>query len=381
MAVSREDRQRWRRSHARRLVPFVVALAGCANPPPYRLGIVLGTEGVAGATLALAAVNAGGGVHGRPIELRNLGQSSNSSALPALQVAESLAVDPRVLAVIGHANSSASLSASQVYNARHVVQLAPTTTSPFYSNAGPYSFRLVGSDERQARFLADAVARAAAPRRVALAYVNDDYGRALRRLLVAELARRDVAVALETSYREDEVDGAADLARTIAATRPTILVWLGRASYFAELAAPLRRSLPEATVLASDGFGGTFVESDTLGRFDGIRYVRLVDVKRPDRRLQAVRARFRSAGMGDLSDQAALAYDAVMLLAEAIRGAGADREDIRSWLIGLGRDRAPFPGITGPIAFTPTGDRESEYVLVTAGRASAARAAAGATRR
>ncbi len=345
----------------------LAAIASCESSNTYRLGIVASTDGERGAALAVADINAAGGVNGHPIELRSVGGNSNSSAAIALQVAETLAADARVLAVIGHPNSSASLAASQVYNARHVVQLAPTSTTPLYSNAGPYSFRLVGSDVFQAAFLADAVAKGARSS-VAVVYVNDDYGRSLSRSLTQALAVRNVTNVRAYPYAEQDSAGQRELLASLAEQHPTTLAWLGRVHYFELMADSLHRRLPGVDIIASDGFGSGVVDDDTTGRFTGIRHVRLTDVTRNDSALQEVRRRFRAARTGDLSDEAALTYDAVRLLADAIRQAGPDRNAIREWLSQTGRGRPPYNGITGPISFTASGDRVAHYVLVTAGR-------------
>lgn len=361
--------QRWSGDGRRARAAFVVlaVLTACREARPYKVGVVLGREGEEGARLALEQVNAAGGVRGRKLEALNLSGAWNASAQVALQVAESLASDPRVMAVIGHANSSASLAASQVYNERHVVQIAPTTTAPLFSQAGPYSFRLVASDEYQARFLADqALTRPGL--RIAVLYVNDDYGRALHSLLVATLAERSVRPVYEGAYVEDDTaNGAPVLLGSLAAAHPTTLLWLGRADEFVRIAGQLRAALPHLDVLASDGFGGVTVEGASAGLLDGVKYVRLVDIERPDTALQRVRTEYRKLGHGDLPDQTALAYDAVLLVAQALRDVGPDRDAVRDWLAQLGRGRSAFPGITGPLAFPRQGDREPRYVLVTAG--------------
>lgn len=352
---------------ARSAFVALALLAACRDARPYAVGVVLGFEGEQGARLALEHVNAAGGVRGHRLEARSLSGAWNASAQVALRVADSLSSDPHVVAVIGHANSSASLAASQVYNERHVVQIAPTTTAPLFSQAGPYSFRLVASDEYQARFLADQALDSAVAR-MAVLYVNDDYGRALHTMLIAALAERAVRPVYEGAYVEgDSANGAAELIGPLAAARPTMLVWLGRAAEFLRIVGPLRAALPGVRVLASDGFGGVTVEGDSSGAFAGVRYVRLVDIERPDSALQRVRTQYRKLGHGDLPDQTALAYDAVLLVAQAMRDVGPDREAIRDWLARLGRGHTAFPGITGPIAFPRQNDGVPRYVLVTAG--------------
>jgi branched-chain amino acid transport system substrate-binding protein len=349
----------WHR--VRPLVAAAILLCACERSQELRIGVVLGVEGVKAAQLAVDDLNAAGGA---PISLRSLSGAYGSSAQIALQGAESLAADPHVLAVVGHTNSSASLSASQVYNARHVVQLAPTSTAPLYSQAGPYSFRMVGSDANQARFLV-AQLPAAQAQRVALVYANDDYGRSLRQLTVEELAKRGVQPVFQGAYAEGETDGA-DIARAIAAAHPTILVWLGRFPFYAKARPALLTALPTLEVLASDGFGGSPL-GERSGTLEEVRYVRLVNVDTASAPLRALARRYAATGgVTTLSDQAVLTYDAVMLLGTGLRAVGADREAIRRWLDELGRKRPPYGGVTGPIRFTPEGDRDPTYTLVRA---------------
>ena len=58
---------------------------------------------------------------------------------------------------------------------------------------------------------------------------------------------------------------------------------------------------------------------------------------------------------------AALAYDSMMLLADAIERAGStDSEAIRTALAAT----ADFPGLTGSITFTPSGDAVKGYRML-----------------
>ncbi len=108
-------------------------------------------------------------------------EETSNRAAPALEVAGRIVATPRAVAVVGHTNSAASLVTAQLYNEAEVVQMAPTTTAVAYSEAGPFSFRLVPSDDHQGPFLANALERSFPDgARLALFYVNDDYGRGLR---------------------------------------------------------------------------------------------------------------------------------------------------------------------------------------------------------
>jgi branched-chain amino acid transport system substrate-binding protein len=359
--------------HARTIV--LVAFAGawicaCDRDAPIKIGVVLDKDGLRGATLAMEAINAQGGINGHPLTLLNIGGSRSTKARLALETAERLAADRTVLAVVGHANSSASLAASQVYNARHVVQIAPTSSAPLYSRAGPYSFRLVASDVYQGVFLADQVLGRHPRPRVAVLFVNDDYGRPLHGILGERLRAGGLTPVLESPYAEN--DGAADFSEMIEAvarSKPDVLIWIGRAYDYVRVRAFLAKALPTLEVLASDGFSGGTVANDTLHQLDGVSYVRVLDIQRPDAALRRLQARYQREHWGAPSDQAVLSYDAVWLLAEAVRHAGPRREAIRDWLSRVGHELPPVQGLSGPIAFAQGGDRKPQYFLEQLGKA------------
>lgn len=349
----------------RGLVAAVLAVA-CGPPEPVRIGVVVGEDGMLGARFAEDSINRAGGIRGRPLELMVFSGQWLTSAEAALRAADSLTRVPGVLAVVGHANSSASLAASQVYNSTRVVQVAPNSTSPLYRAAGPYSYRLVGSDAQQASFLVDELRRRGAPR-TAVFFVNDDYGRPLRDSVVAHAAAARVPIVLETPYSELEnfADAEAVIAQLVRA-RPELILWLGRALDLKRVLDAARGRL-NVPVLASDGIGVLCCVTDSMRRaLQGVAFVRLVNPHNADPAFQALRTRYMEAtGDRGVTDQAALTFDAVLLLAAAIQQEGADREGIRRYLDALGRGRPRFRGVTGTIAFDSAGDALASYHLDT----------------
>jgi branched-chain amino acid transport system substrate-binding protein len=343
---------------------MALVIAGCKSREPVRIGIVVGGDAVAGARIATSEINATGGINGRPLTLRVIGASSATRARPALAAAESLAGDPSVIGIVGHSNSSASLAGAQIYNARHVVQIAPTSSAPLLSQAGPYTFRLVASDIHQARFIADQVMAGNARPRIALFFVNDDYGHGLREELQAEFARRDVHVVYDLPYtEEDTLRDVAAIVRTVTSGRPDLLIWLGRAIQLRQLLPALRLAIPGIRILASDGIDNAITERNADGALTGVRYVCFVDPNAVRVPLNGLRARFRALTGLPLTAEAALTYDAVMLIATSARAAGTERDAIRDYLASLGSQRPAYDGATGAIAFDENGDPRPSYCL------------------
>jgi branched-chain amino acid transport system substrate-binding protein len=339
-----------------------VAGVACGDPTPVRVGVVFGGDGLRGAQFAAAEVNANHGIRGRPLVLR-VGNDGGTLATAAVIAAESLSLDPTVVAVVGHSNSTASLAGSQIYNTRRVVQIAPTSSSALLTQAGPYTFRLVANDAHQARFLADELVRREA-KAVAVFYVNDDYGRSLFDELRARLTVTSVRVAFESPYsQQDSISDARATVQEIARLDATDVVWLGREWQLGQILPLVRKIMPSARVLASDGVDTRVTAENHGGVFTGVQFVCFVDAEGARPQLMALRERYRARTGGTLTADIALSYDAVALIAAAAREEGLGRGDIFDYLRSLGRSRPAFPGATADIAFDNDGDPRPSYCL------------------
>jgi branched-chain amino acid transport system substrate-binding protein len=337
----------------------------CRSKETVRLGIVVTGEAVVAAQLAASEINASGGIQGHPLELRVIAGASSTRASLSLAAADELSLDSTVIGVVGHSNSSASLSAAQIYNARHLVQIAPTSSSPLLSQVGPYTFRLVPSDVHQAQFLADQIVAHGAKPRIALYFVNDDYGHALHQELRALLDHAQVPVVYDAPYSHEELlPEPVATARRIAQEAPDLLVWLGRSAQLRQLLPELRAAIPDIRILASDGIDEVMSYLNQGGILTGVQYVSFLDTHAPRAALDDLRTRIRAARGLPLTAEAAFTYDGVMFLASAARSAGIDRVAIRDYLAGVGTRHPPYEGITGTIAFDANGDPRPAYNLV-----------------
>ncbi len=353
-----------------RVAALCLAIGACSAPEPVRIAVVMTLDGVLAAQLAAEDVRAAGGIRGRPLELVLVEESHSDPPRQAIATAERLTPDPSVLAVIGHRGSSASLAASQVYNAGHLPQLAPTSTAPLYTQAGPYSFRLVASDVHQAEFIAARIALLSPAPRIAVLYVNDDYGRAFQGHLKKALAGGGIVPVFEAPYLEGDADFTArrdGILQALEKVQPDLLLWLGRSQELKLLRGELRSALPRVRILGGDAMAdGSYAG---LPEFAGDWMVSLVDLTAPRTELQRFSARYEKVSGRALTDEAVLTYDAVGLIAAALRAGGAGREGIRSYLASMGTSDRAHPGITGGIQLDADGDARPAYALleVTAG--------------
>jgi branched-chain amino acid transport system substrate-binding protein len=341
----------------------VFATCGCAGTKPLKIAVVDGSGTQLAAALAVEDVNAAGGINGRLLEVEIVTEPEQVTPQQAIATADSIANDSEVLAVIGHGGSATSIAASQVYNARRLPQIAASSSSPRYTQAGPYSFRMVASDEYQGQFIAQRVA-AMRVARAAVLYINDDYGKALNESLARNLRREGVAVVHTSPF----IGGAAfarnvdEMIKSLEASTPDLLIWIGLYPELSVLRPRLRLLMPSLRVVGSDGVSFAGAATD-LTPFEGDRLVAFTDVNADHPRLRDVARRFEPMGRRPLTDAAALTYDAVGIVAEAMRSGARTREDIQKFLAKGGTTSRKYDGITGSIILDENGDARPSYVM------------------
>lgn len=97
-------------------------------------------------------INQSGGIDGKLIQVE-LANDDNNPEL-AKQIAEEFVKDQRILAVIGHNSSNASLAAAPIYQQQGLVMITPTSSAEGLSAIGNYIFRATPST----RAIADTLA-------------------------------------------------------------------------------------------------------------------------------------------------------------------------------------------------------------------------------
>ena len=316
--------------------------------------------------LAVHEETAGGSLEG--LDTVFVSEASNRSG-PALAVAEELVGIPGIAAVIGHANSAASLATSQVYNRARVVQIAPTSSAPLYSEAGPFSFRMVPPDAGQGRFLARVVSDSLqAGARIGVFYVNDDYGRGLRAAFLDALDPDRYTMTVELPHTESDLEpvDTRHLLEALESAEVDALIWLGRVPELNNLLPDLRSSLGDLPIFGGDALSRARLVTDRHPGWARVMYVDFLDMEATPE-LRAFSRRFEDQHDFAPGPPEALSYDAAGLLLAAIREGARTGDDIRAYLQSLGRDRPPYQGVSGPVEFDPNGDVTRDYALTRVG--------------
>jgi branched-chain amino acid transport system substrate-binding protein len=288
--------------------------------------------------------------------IRVLFRDDAGDGMRAASIAQEFVDRPEVSAVIGHVNSGAMVAAARVYDG-HLPAVATTASTPALTGISPWAFRVISSDSMNGIAIARFAMRRGW-RRAAILYENNAYGRGLADAFVRGFKGELISV-------DPIAEGAAqDLSPfvTYFKQRNAEVVFVAGTGASGDAFLREARSQGLAAHLVG-GDGWSVLASDTSNA-DGV-YVGAPftpDDRRPD--AQRFVARFEKRyGMAP-DGNAALAYDATMLLADVVTHVGANRRRIRDYLASLSADR-PYLGVTGPIAFSTDGDPVGRAIVMT----------------
>jgi branched-chain amino acid transport system substrate-binding protein len=176
-----------------------LGLAATAAAQPVKLGELNGYKTFPaflepykkGMELAVAEINAGGGLLGRPLEL--ITRDDNGNAGDAVRVAEELVAREKVDVLMGTFSSAVGLAVADFARQRRVLFLAaePLTDKIVWDSGNKYTFRLRPSTYMQTAMLVPAAVRLN-KKRWAIVYPNYEYGTAataaFKQLMIAQQA-------------------------------------------------------------------------------------------------------------------------------------------------------------------------------------------------
>ena len=196
-----------------------LALAGAAHAQ-IKVGVAgpltgsnaaFGTQLKTGADLAVADINAKGGVLGK--KLSEIVVDDACDPKQAVTAANQLVADGVVM-VDGHFCSASSIPASKVYADNGVLEISPASTNPQYTDDGSaFTFRTCGRDDQQGKVAAEYIAKHFKGMKVAVLDDNSTYGKGIADQVRMNLAKLGVPVTYSTSYTAGDKDYSALISR------------------------------------------------------------------------------------------------------------------------------------------------------------------------
>jgi branched-chain amino acid transport system substrate-binding protein len=332
-----------------RLTPGAQIVLGAAGPWTEEYG-AMNRRGI---ELAVEELNARARQSGPHVQV--VFRDDGGDGMRAAAIAEEFVNRHDISAVIGHVNSGAMVAAARVYDG-HLPAVATTASTPALTGMSPWTFRVISSDSMNGLEIARFAMRRGR-RRAAILYENNAYGRGLTDAFVRGFKGEILSV-------DPISEGAQDLEPFVTFFKqhdPDVVFVAGTGASGLAFLREARRQNLRADLIGGDGW--SVLASDTTladGIFVGAPFT--AEDQRPPARSFVARFRKRYGLTPD--GNAALAYDATMLLAAAVRQEGPNRARVRDYLADLAA-RGGFAGVTGVIAFSPDGDPVGKAIAMT----------------
>jgi branched-chain amino acid transport system substrate-binding protein len=328
-------------------IALIVALTGPAAMNNH--STLVGTE------IAVTEINRNGGLLGKKLEL--LVFDNKSTPIDSDRAAH-LAVQQNISAIVGAVWSSHSVAIARVAQEYRIPMISPFSSLPALTSIGDEIFRVCYTDTFQGTKLAE-FARNELGAVSALIFINltSDYSMEFARIFRARFEALGGNISKEIEYKPNQApfDGQINS----AAMEKSDVILLSGHDESGYLAAKLQDVGTRGIPLGGDGWGeGDFYITG------GNRLQKAFFLTQWDKKIANPYSHRFVATYGDrekLEAGTALAYDAVHVLATAIKTAGiTDREQIRRSLA----KTVYTEGVTGMISFDSHRDPIKEAVVI-----------------
>lgn len=315
-------------------------------------------------TMGMDFINAKGGVLGKKLIL-SVGDSKGDPKESAT-LAMKWTSDPTIVAQIGDFTSTCCLAGQPIYDQAGMIQLSPTASHPDFAPGSTWSFSIVGTQKSEGPFMADWTYNELGFKKVAILHINNDWGIVTADCFQEAYEQLGGKIVAREFYFEGDKDFKAVLTKLKDSEADAFFMaaMYNDGALIAKQKASLGWAIPilgpsslystQLTVLGGDAVEGLYTNASFFA-------------EDPDPAVQGYVQEFQKRFEATPNFHAALAYDAILLLADAIQRAGTtDSEPLREELA----KTKDFPGLTGEITFTPAGDAVKKYkkVWVTNGK-------------
>ena len=338
---------------------LVLPSIALADLPVVEIGVIVAQSGKAtdygnaaiqGAQLAVDDINRQGGVMNHHLKLVIF--DNHSTALYARQAAFK-AVEHPVAGVVGSIWSTHSLAVAQVLQEHHIPMISPGSTAPEVTRTGSFIFRTCYTDDFQGKLMADFAYFSMGYRRAAvLTNISETYSKILARYFAANFVSDGGKVVVEEGYKGSSIDFE-DILLPIKSLKPEAVFIPGYSQDSGLIIKQARKLGLEAVFMGGDAWE-TAVTEYAGGALEGSYFSTFWHPSVPFPRSRKFIAQYRSTyGDGEISAYAPMAYDAVLLFADAIgRSKSTNPETIRHALAAT----RGFQGATGTYTFDDDGN-------------------------
>ena len=300
-----------------------------------------------GVQLALDELNKAGGVLGRKFKVI-VEDDQSKPGQPSTAVNKLIQSD-KVIAVIGEIASSRSLEAGPICQSAKIPMISPGSTNPTVTQTGDYIFRVCFIDPFQGTVMAKFALDTLHAKKVAvLSDVTSDYSKGLSQYFTEYFKAHGGEIVAERSYSGGgkDKDFRAQLTAIKAASPDAIFVpgYYTEAGLIGKQAKILGLKVP---LLGGDGWDSPKLAEIAGSSLDGCYFSTHFSPADSNPKVQTFVKAYQTKYNTMPDGMAPLGYDAMMILADAIKKAGStDGDKVRAALTTV----KDYDAVTGKIS-------------------------------
>lgn len=313
-----------------------------------------------GTVLAIEQINNAGGVLGKKIDL--LTEDDLSKQGESATIVKKFISRDKVVAILGEVASGRSLEAAKICQENKIPQISPSSTNPKVTETGDYIFRTCFTDPFQGKLLADFGLNTLKAKRIAmLTDIASAYSVGLAQYFKEPFLAGGGTIIADQKYSSHDKDFKAQLT-AIKAENPDAIFVPGYYTEVGLIVLQARQLGIQVPIFGGDGWEAEDllqIGGDSLtNTFYSTHFSPLKDTPEVQKFVKAFQAKFN----GETPDaMAALGYDSVLMLVDAIKRAGStDPAKLRDALA-----TTDIMGATGRTKLNEHRDAPKAAVIIT----------------
>ncbi len=304
-----------------------------------------------GAKLALKEINSAGGLLGRPLELIILDSEYRMDLIP--QEAEDLIKRDKIVAGVGFTDDNSLLAAGPTFQNANVPLISVGATSPkTMQQIGDEVFLACFGDNTQAAAGAEYAAEKFGKNAYLLADNDTEYTKLLADYFKSRFMELGGDIVLEDVYSDNASNFSAQIGRLKALPEQPDFYYIAAMPYsIGPIVKQFRQAGLDGPIMGGDGYDTPDIINIAGNASDNVFFTThaLMDAERGTNGIKRFIAAYnKEYGHDPENAFAALGYDAVYLIAEAVLRAGStDPAEIHKAI----QNTSDFQGITGRISY------------------------------
>ena len=297
-----------------------------------------------GVEMAADEINKAGGINGRQVQI--LSEDDEGRPEKAATVVTKLIDQDRVVALLGEVASGNTLAAAPKAQTAKVPMISPSSTNPAVTQVGDYIFRVCFIDPFQGDVMAKFAANTLKAKTAAIMLdFNAPYSRGLTEFFEASFKNLGGQIVDKQAYTQGDRDYKGQLT-AIRSVNPDVIYIPGYYGEVGVIAKQAKQLGIKAPMLGGDGWDSTQLWDLGGDALNGSYISNHYSVDDPSPAIQKFVADYK-ARYGNVPDAlAALGYDSMKVLADAIKRAGTTAEPQLRDAIAATKS---FAGVTGVI--------------------------------